>query len=207
MKKRITLAAFSLLFIVNSACAPDPPPPSIDPGSLLVDKIVFVTSGTTKGDMQGVTGADEMCMLHAKKGNLPGVFKAWISDNTTSPSEWPREKDYIYRLVNGTIISKGWFELTNGYIEAPINIDQRGNHVGPIERNCVWTATNLSGTGLPGPNDPDIDLQNCYNWTSNYSENPLYGGNYGNYTYNDKNWTWFGLQPCQHECRLYCFQQ
>src|SRR3954468_8304546 len=61
--------------------------PRGNPGG--IPRTVFVTSQEYNGNLGGLQGADLKCRTLAMKAGLlatGSVYKAWLSDNTTSPS-------------------------------------------------------------------------------------------------------------------------
>ena len=69
------------------ACSPTP-------------KRVFVTSSTFDGNLGGLAGADVKCQGAATTAGLPGTFRAWLSDSTTSASARLTHSALPYALVN-----------------------------------------------------------------------------------------------------------
>src|SRR4026209_2737248 len=49
-------------------------------------RIVFVTSTVQDGTLGGILGADPLCTKLATDAKLPGAYRAWLSDRTSSPS-------------------------------------------------------------------------------------------------------------------------
>lgn len=215
MKKWIALVAFSLLFMVNSACVKSGDPlQNVDPMSPHVNKIVFVTSQKYKGDMSrglptggGVRAADEICQEQADRARLGGTFKAWISDSRRSPSTWAHSQPLThYRLVDGTIIAKSWAELTSGNLKAFIDKDQYGENIKGTKQ--VWTGTSSTGMRNPKNNMQLIDksiLDNCNDWTSS---SPAHKAKIGTTHYQTEGyWSSLYHYPCHYLNRLYCIQQ
>ena len=168
-------------------------------------KKVFVTSQTYTGNLGGLAGADAKCQNLADAAGLPGTFKAWLSDGTTSAASRFIQRPVPYALVGDTIISYSWNDLTDGSLLHPINLDENGNLVEEV----VWTNTTTSG-GIWSP------INHCINWTSvDFGE---FGG-IGVSTATDERWTAYIYTfdgsytegwPCwdtDNPKRLYCFEQ
>src|SRR5690242_2782849 len=77
-------------------------------------KLVFVTSTLQTGNLGGLTGADMICQARAAAGGLRGIFKAWLSDTTASPSTRFTRSKKPYVLLDGTVIANNWADLTDG---------------------------------------------------------------------------------------------
>src|SRR4029077_17175057 len=72
------------------------------PGS---NSIVFVSSATYGGgNLGGLTGADPKCQSLATAAVLPGTYKAWLSDDTTSAASRLTHSTNPYVLVDGKTI-------------------------------------------------------------------------------------------------------
>ncbi len=154
-------------------------------------KTVFVTSLGSLGDLGGIEGADQTCHQLAESAGLPGLYRAWLSDSSTSPAQRFIQNKAQYMLVNGTKIADDWNDLTDGTLDAPINRDENNNVVSQF----VWTNTNANGT-LNGP-------LSCMDWTSTGDL-----GGFGNSAQTDGMWTLAGFGNCGViNARLYCFQQ
>jgi len=92
---------------------------------------VFVTSESFDGNLGGIDGADTKCADAASAAGLGGNWKAWISDNATNASM--RIIDAQYQLLDGTVVANNLDDLTDGKINAPIDLDEivgtGGTHV------------------------------------------------------------------------------
>ena len=154
---------------------------------------VFVTSSAYGGNLVGLDGADKICQLFADGANLPGTYKAWLSDSSASPSTRFVQSTGPYKLVDGTQIAADWTSLTDGSLRAPIDLTETENTVTGSE--LVWTYTKVDGTaGTSG--------DHCGNWGS-----PTGYGGRGTATFKDSNWTQSGSAACNTGQHLYCFQQ
>ena len=161
---------------------------------------VFVTAGAYQGDLGGLAGADAICQQSAEGAELPGTdWTAWLSDGTTNAVD--RIPDGQYRLLNGTVVANSKADLTDGMLEAPINL----NEYGQAQAVFVWSATNLDGTGTGNT---------CNDWTDNSSEQggcPDPGdpncGSVGSTSATNGEWTKLNAAPfqCSAQYNLYCF--
>jgi hypothetical protein len=163
---------------------------------------VFVTSTTQNGNLGGLTGADAICQGLADAAELPGIYKAWLSDDTNQPIDRFTLSTGPYHLVTGTKIADNWDDLTDGDIDNAINWDETGAPVStdfPAFPNA-WTNTSFQGA-------VDNPSAHCSNWSSDSGEHPD-GGNSGNIDDTGPGWTTgAGNFGCNFELYLYCFQQ
>ncbi len=159
--------------------------------------LVFLSSQAFTGDLGGTAGADSICQSLATRAGLPGVFKAWLSDSTSSPStRFTKSSTVPYVRTDGAIVANNWPSLTSSPILNPINIDEYGANFGTVH---AWTATARDGTWLS-------DQSNCQNWTVAISPYCGIAGitNSGNVVLG---WTVWGVDYCNVLNHLYCFQQ
>lgn len=161
------------------------------------NKIVFATSIAYTGNLGGLSGADSKCQAHADAAGLPGVYRAWLSDSTQSPSSRFPHPPEDYMLVNGTVVAHGWHDLTDGLLLVPIGLDEDGTPYSGL----VWTNTKSDGTRA-------IDEPNgfCEGWTNGTSGNI---GVFGQADQSDSFWTesTAGLAGgCGLAMAIYCFE-
>jgi len=177
------------------ATAPSPPPsvPACGAGGPC---LVFLSSMTYTGNLGGLSGADAKCQDLADAAGLPGTYKPWLSDASSSPSSRFVRSSGPYHLVTGTTIAASYSALTNGAPLAPINVTETGGGIGAT--NATWTNTRLDGTGSPFGND-------CENWST--ETDPLALGAIGNAEQSNSFWTSGGESACNPRRHLYCFQQ
>ena len=171
---------------------------------------VFVTDTTYFGDIGGLAGADAECQARAERASLTGKWTAWLSTTDVDPPgpggiiEGVDARDRIpdgqYQLVDGTIIANDKDDLTDGSLNAPINLDQFGNSP---SAGVVWTGTNLRGT---------FSGTNCSNWTTaggsqRCAEGDDDCGDRGNSSITTPQWTKIPGAPttCNSFFHLYCF--
>lgn len=129
---------------------------------------VFITDFTYSGNLGGLSGAHAICQSDADAAGLSGSYKAWLSiDSDNEPRDYFTQQNSgrPYVLVNGTFVADDWADLTDGNINAPININQNG---GLDDFGDVWTNTNTNGGVFSSNND-------CSDWEST-SGNAAYFG-------------------------------
>lgn len=145
----------------------------------LGDKRVFVTSTTYNGNLGGLSGADAKCQARADAAGLAGTWKAWLSDSTTAADSRVTHTTYNYVLINGTVLANGWSDLTDGTIDAAIDINEFGG--------SVFAPSYYTNTTSAGLREFASDTNStCLDWTSSTS-----GGNgpAGSGSYTDFRWT------------------
>lgn len=164
-------------------------------------RLVFVSSQMYKGNLEpaiesftGLDLADAHCQFLALVAGHSGTFRAWLSDETKSPSNRfgvPANFSGIYELPNGILVAQGWQDLTDGTLEHAIDIDEKGQ---TIEPSAVWTNTATSGVGV---------VNHCLGWTSNdFDEHGMVGSTQAI----NKTWTSVDSITCSAQGRLYCIQ-
>ena len=174
-------------------------------------KRVFVTSTIYDGNLGGLSGADQKCLARANAPEVrlcgsadcpSGSWKAWLSDNTGSPSTRFSNVggSLPYKLLNGITIANDWNDLTKGTINSPINLTELST-LPSID--IVWSNTTVSGTSINNP-----VYGNCSNFTTNSGANtPATTTFDGGSTYTDSKWTHWATVTCNPSYRLYCFEQ
>ncbi len=194
-------------------------------------KRVFLTKEQFTGNLGGLDGADATCQQLAGDAGLPGIYRAWLSDLTGSPSTRFTQSSTPYFLLNGTVIADDWADLTDGELNAPIHVYEDGT-VRPIVEDSletVWSGTDESGALNTAGGFPfycsnwtsDLGLENGYLGSPNSAgtpsgaaEVPTGGGlvrlgwtrvnselTPGSGTFGES------FLPCQSQRRFYCFQQ
>jgi hypothetical protein len=157
---------------------------------------VFVTSTTHNGNLGGLTGADDICQVRASAAGLPGTYKAWLSDNTSTPSTRFVQSTGPYRRIDGVIVADNYADLTDGSLDAAINVTEIGATISADVE--TWTSTKFDGTRAASGN--------CDQWTSPLSG--IFTATFGSATTSNTTWTEKDLtSTCNEPRRLYCFQQ
>ncbi len=156
---------------------------------------VFVTSGRVTGYLLGgVAGADQWCQTIAGDRGLGGTWRAWISDDTSSPASRFTSREHSYRLLDGTLVAANWADLTDGALVHAINITEEGVYIAGTDG--VWSNTSTDGQSAGG--------WDCLDWTSSSSN--IEGG-VGMAWRTDSWWTETGgVSYCNTPWRLYCFE-
>jgi hypothetical protein len=172
------------------AARPDAPPP---------DRIIFVTSLAFTGALGGLAGADLRCQALAQQAGLAGIFMAWLSDTTGSPSTRMSQEGGPFRLTDGTAIAADWADLIDGSHAAPIDRDELGeisDGVFVCQGGEVWTNTTASAVTRAA--------DDCSDWTATAGTSSA-----GNVGFADAKWTESecGSITCRSALPLYCVQQ
>jgi hypothetical protein len=159
-------------------------------------KRVFVSSQVYDGNLGGLIGADGKCQALANSAGLPGTYLAWLSTGISSPDSKFTHNQAPYLLVDDTQVADNWDDLTDGDLDAAIDLDENGTFVSSY--TYVWTGTDDDGTPI------SID---CNGWTVTGQND---AGWIGHVIFSDYRWTDGGAPAgvvCQALARLYCFQQ
>ncbi len=165
-------------------------------------RLVFVTSKLANRPTS-IADADARCATAAAAANLPGVFLAWISDSTTSPTRRFAHFFGDYVLVDGTTVASGWLGLTSGRLLHAIDKTETGGP--PVNAvtscntpNAVWTGTDSRGDANAG--------YTCSDWTTS---DPTAKVTFGNASETSSWWSSVCSQAnqCGFRAALYCFEQ
>src|SRR5215207_1922206 len=130
----------------NGSCVAPPVPqsPQSPPCGAGVPCRVFLSSTTYDGDLGGLSGADAKCQGLAKAAGLPGIYKAWLSDNTGAPSARFVASSSPYQLITGKPIAANFADLTDGNLLARISVTEKGGAYGTTV--YTWSNTKSDGT-------------------------------------------------------------
>lgn len=165
-------------------------PPLASTGEDPTERVVFVHNGTTGMLTGAATNWDGFCQVDAGNKGLAGNYMAWISDSTSSPSTRFTQASVPYVLVDGTQIADDWADLTDGTLDAPINLDA----VGSVYFGTIQTGTTTSGTHSGS---------SCSDWTTASMPSR------GDPTSTSSTWTdgYIGMEACNNAMAFYCFEQ
>ena len=176
-------------------------------------KRVFITSTNYNGNLGGLSGADAKCQAAANdpdkntatNDGLGGIWKAWLSDSTTSPTSTSRmiHFDGPYKRLDGLTIADDWSELilnlpVTNQIQYPIlKTELGGNGV------YAWTNTKADGTIY---SNSSYATTSCNDWSSSTNSSSLRGV-IGSATATNSTWTQYLAIRCDLVKSLYCFEQ
>jgi hypothetical protein len=172
-------------------------------GACVPARRVFVTSTLHRPHFGGLAGGDAICQARAQAANVPGRFRAWLSDGSTNAAQ--RLEHFngpYYRFYNGTpeTVADNWADLTDGSLDLVMAITEygqvrNGSQGAGIEGDRAWTGTSASGVAT---------ANHCDGWTTISS---AFIGTVGTNGGNTGNWTAADLLLCQYQARLYCIEQ
>lgn len=189
--------------IPTSIPTPTPIPPTSTPTPTPSFMYVFTTSTRYDGNLGGLSGADVKCQERAQAAGLPGTYKAWLSDNSYSPSTRMNQYAQEYKRTDGIRIADNWQGLVNSTstpLQNKINRDEFNQPIPAPNPDTgsfvVWTATNPEGTANIG--------NSCNSWTNSTTS---YNGNFGDTNCVNSCWTKAAYLNCAYTLRLYCIQQ
>lgn len=162
--------------------------------AILTPKLVFLTSGGFVANLGSLAAYDEACQTAADGEGLGGIFMAWLSDDTNTPTtRFTALSLGPYYMLDGRIVAANFADLVDGAINAGISIDETGFDIGGGV--FAWTGTKANGTH---------ERQSCLNWNSG---DFIEAGVLGTTGLTDFQRTIVGGTTCDSEARLYCFEQ
>ncbi|KKR46261.1 MAG: hypothetical protein UT82_C0016G0002 [Parcubacteria group bacterium GW2011_GWB1_40_14] len=133
---------------------------------------VFVTSTTYNGNLGGLSGADAKCQTRASAAGLSGTWRAFLGDETIGPKERLFHSTNPYARMDDVSIANNWTDLTDGTLNAPINITEFGTATTNTSDGgfpVVFTSAVQDGSKYPVPNNT------CNDWSSSSATNAAGG--------------------------------
>lgn len=166
------------------------------------NRLIFTTSAQYQGgNLGGLAGADTICRTHAAGTHFTGVFQAWLSDSTGSPSTRMMHGTGDYVLVDGTVVAHGWDDLVDGQLEHSVNLDETGAAPSAGESaHCMTGISAWTGTDFDGQFDPFEN--SCGHWDDSNSH-----GLIGDTNETSRLWTVACSMSCTELLSLYCVEQ
>jgi hypothetical protein len=172
------------------------PDVAVDAGPCMTcERLVFVTSTLSNGNLGGLAGADMRCNDRAASSTYPAIkktsFVAWLSAAVAAGQRHVHGTG-AYKRPDGLVVAGNYADLTDGVLARPIALDELGN--GTIGK--VWTGTNPSGSS---------SSSTCNGWTSTAG----IGQTGRAEAFDDPaRWTDDGTGPaCSELARLYCIER
>lgn len=172
----------------------------------ILPRTVFLTADYIGlNNFGGIKIADSYCQNDARKFNISGIFKAWLSDDNPNNDPLIRFNSINFLGWYKTVpiktmdmislpIAKGWNGLSQ--LSNPINITSSG--VIDTKTTRVWTATQTNGK-------KSNNTSTCSNWTMLMDNQTITG----NPQVTNDNWTNGAGALCSGMSgggKLYCFQ-
>ena len=176
---------------------------------------VFLTSQKYAGNLGNIQGADAKCSSLANAANLGGTWLAWISSSAGNPDQRFNKSAVPYLLTNGVVIAQNWSDLTDGSLQASINVDESGQVVGAMGAVNCPTLTGpkvFTNTLATGKVYSTSSTYSCANWAT-MSTSSSYRPVVGMANKTDGTWTYHNCgspyTKCSesHPAHLYCFEQ
>lgn len=165
------------------------------------DRYVFATANTFRGNFDegigdtGIERADWLCRAwaHAEQLHIDSDYRAWLSDDTSTPAERFFHSPGRYIFPDGTVFANSWDELIAGNITEPPDWTET---MGKPMNGTIWSNTLANGTLA-------TDTEHCNQWTSNNEG----VGRIGGASLPNGQWSDYFTIPCDAENHLYCFEQ
>ncbi|MEO1272389.1 MAG: DUF1554 domain-containing protein, partial [Myxococcota bacterium] len=153
----------------------------------------FVTDRTYTANLGGLTGADAICNSEANRAELPGNYRALLSNSIHDAAN--RIEDRAYTMVDGNTIASNRADLFDGNIDNSLAVNPQGNFL-DTSNPQVWTGTFSDGTTIGDPP--------CDDWSFNFFDSFT---TYGDLYRNDDGWIAADFTECvEASYRLYCFE-
>lgn len=150
-------------------------------------KLLFMTNGEWKGNLEGLQGADEKCNAEASSRGFSGTFQALLATSSSRPDS--RSNHYTNDYLNpvGKNLRSGYYFLfSQPYLDNPVL---------PSGTAVVWTGLNI---------DKSSKDDHCHNWTS---DSALLRGGVGFADAYGANWVDANEYNCNVARHLYCIEQ
>ena len=156
-------------------------------------KRVFVSSQTYGALFGGLLGADDKCNTLATAANLAPNFKAWLSDRNQSPFSRMTHANIPYVRMDGTVVATNWFGLTLGFLNARIDVDEKG-----VQASSAVVWTNTKANGMPASTTDDCGFWGSFTGTVITGLTDGFGGEWTEKT---------PARTCTQFNRIYCVEQ
>jgi hypothetical protein len=147
---------------------------------------------TYSGNLGGLAGGDAKCQALATAAGRSGSYKAWLSDDSSTPATRFTPFAGPYALFDDTMIAASWSQLIGHVLLHEINIDEHGQ---TPTSDYAWTGSAWDGTRCGS-------LNNCGGWVSTSGN-----GCEGSDAFLQTGWSYFANLTCSSQARLYCFEQ
>jgi cysteine-rich repeat protein len=161
---------------------------------------VFVTSKLYAGNFGGLAAADIQCQLLAGEAKLPGMYKAWLSNDLNSAASRIEPLALPYIRPDGKVVASAYATILEQptKLEAPITVTELKEEL-DMGSKCLGGAAAWTGTVALGT---PAFMANCLDWNAG-GLNKALAGNLGN---TDAGWTEACSLACTEKAHLYCFE-
>lgn len=168
------------------------------PGAEDCERVVFITSQQFFPDqIESAATATAKCNAEAAASTHARVtgrkFRAWISDETSTPAKTFVKGTRPYVRPSGTIIAASWATFASAMHLATMNEDVNGEV--QITGTLIWTGTRVDGTAT------DID---CNRWST---RDAAASASRGQSQQVSNRWTQDGNEQCTENHRIYCVEK
>lgn len=171
-------------------------------------RIVFLTSESFTGDLNGLAGADKRCNeLAAASPDLQGAFRAWLLvDGQSLADRFPEFGDdeigWNFRSMGNQLLAKSFQQLVGEGPAGPLVYTEMGEAL-----TNVWVWTNISAAGVAAGGD-------CGQWTDAAGSAALAGlsgflpdvGPEAAQWHAARWWTEYEKKFCDKPHHIYCIQ-
>ncbi len=152
---------------------------------------VFITATTYSGAIGGLAAADGFCQSSAAAAGLPGTYRAWLSDGTTSASERVTDAGPWYSTRHERVFAAK-ADLAGS--PAALIADETG--ATPSAPSAAWSGSDTAGL---------TSSATCDGWTNASGELAASTGSGLAY---DPSWGGGDVSAaCNAKASLICFQQ
>ena len=161
---------------------------------------IFLSSLVSRGNLGGLSGADNKCKQMAKNANLKGVFKAFLSNSKENVALRIKIKNLPYLTVDGYIIANNFSDLSQNKLNYPLVVNEKGQH--EILDDEPFTAINV----FTGTNQDLSTGSHCGDWKK---DNQTIYGTYGITGFNKQkssSWLYHTIGSCYDPYRIYCIE-
>jgi cysteine-rich repeat protein len=105
---------------------------------------VFVTSKQFAGDLGGLAAADMNCEMAAKMAALPGIYRAWLSDDVTPAISRLKPIDRPYVRTDGVQVAASFAQIV---VAAGAEIE-RGDRADGVSSRCSSRSRSATRTDV-----------------------------------------------------------
>jgi hypothetical protein len=137
-------------------------------------KNVFITAAAYSGNLGGLAGADAKCQAHANNAGLTGIYKAWLSDATGSPSTRFSQTGGPFVLAKrNLVVASTWAEFASSVHQRNLDSDENGSTLLPLGTGtCAASTAGRQFWSNTAPGGQVGFSLSCANWTTSVDSSP-----------------------------------